>query len=248
MSDDDNTRLDRERAFVRARLVELYENPIQGNFDTAHLKAVHAYIFQNLPEHQPGIIRGDTDGWSKAREIEGRGPSHVVKYLHEGVEGRIDAILRDFGGPDSLRNLAVEEAALRLAKLYGDLDHAHGFYEGNSRTLREFTRELASAAGHILDWTHVGQDREGRNALYVARDVQVLERAYPDLTPERAMETPDRAEYHAWWHLKALHEAQGRNSLESIIKNALTPQREMHRDQVAGRPVSSPELGWDRER
>jgi fido (protein-threonine AMPylation protein) len=91
--------------------------------------------------------------------LEGGGPSHIVHYLHEGIEARIDAILRELGGPVSLKGLSRQEAAVRLARLYGDLDRAHGFYEGNSRTLRKFTRELALAAGHTLDWTSGGRGR-----------------------------------------------------------------------------------------
>lgn len=237
MSDDarrlaeQQAREQREADLVAVRAKELFENPIQGSFDTAHLRAVHGYLFQSLPHHLPGTVRDDTDGWVKARELEGQGPSHVVRYVHDGVEARITAILRDFGGPDTLKGLPVHEAAERLATLYGDLDHAHGFHEGNSRTLREFTRELALAAGFTLDWTHSGATREARNALYIARDVAVLERTYPGLTEERAMATSDRAEYEAWWHLQKLRETEAGHSLERIISEALTPAREMRRDE-----------------
>ena len=216
MSDDD-LREERERKLVFTRIKELAEKPVPGRFDGAHLKAIHAYLFQDLPEHQPGVVRADADGWHKARELEGRGPSHVVHYAHAGVEARIDAILRDFGGPNTLKGLSLDAAAARLATLYGDLDHAHGFYEGNSRTLREFMRSLSLAAGYKLDWTRVGAGAEARNALYVARDVAVLERTYPGLTEVRAMETDSRVEYEAWWHLTKLRELQGENSLRRII-------------------------------
>ena len=159
------TRAQRDGDLVAFRIKELAEKPLSGRFDAAHLKAVHAYLFQDLPEHEPGVVRGDTDGWRKARELEGRGPSHVVHYAHAGVEVRIDAILRDFGGPTTLRDLPLDEAAACLARFYGDLDHAHGFYEGNSRTLREFMRALALAANYTLDWTRVGIGTEARNAL-----------------------------------------------------------------------------------
>jgi fido (protein-threonine AMPylation protein) len=72
-----------------------------------------------------------------------------------------------------------------------------GFYEGNSRTLLEFMRTLALAAGYTLDWTRVGIGTAARNALYVARDVAVLERAYPGLTEARAMATDNRSGYEA---------------------------------------------------
>jgi cell filamentation protein len=218
---EQQAREQREADLVRLRIVELAENPIAGNFDLAHLKAIHAHLFQDLPEHQPGVIRGDTDGWRKVRELEGRGASHVVHYSQTVIAARIEAILRDFGGPATLKGLPLDEAAARLAGLYGDLDHAHGFHEGNSRTLREFMRTLTLAASYTLDWTRVGNGTEARNALYIARDVAVLERAYPELTEARAMATDDRAEYEAWWHLTKLRELQGENSLRDIIVAAL---------------------------
>lgn len=109
-----------------------------------------------------------------------------------------------------------------MAVLYADLDHAHGFYEGNSRTLREFTRCMADAAGYTLDWTKGGIGAEARNTLYVARDVEVLERFYPGLNEERAMATDDRHEYQAWWHLEKLRRLRGENTLERIFAQALT--------------------------
>jgi hypothetical protein len=182
--------------------------------------------FRISPVIDRGLCRSDSARWNKARELEGYGPSHVVRYVHEDVEARIDTILKDFGGPDTLRGMTAEVAAGPLAKLYGDLDHAHGFYEGNSRTLREFTRELAAAAGFTLDWRRVGTDAAARNALYVARDVAVLERAYPGLTEERAMATDGRAEYEAWYHLEKLRKLQGRKSLEAIIRDGIVARQQ----------------------
>ena len=108
-----------------------------------------------------------------------------------------------------------------MACLYGDLDHAHSFYEGNSRTLREFTRSLAQAAGYELNWAPTGADAAQRNRLYVARDIAVLERAYPGLTPERGMETNDRYEYEASLALPSLRRCGP--TLETIIGEGLTP-------------------------
>lgn len=39
-----------ESKYARTRLNELLENPIQGNFDFEHLKAIHGYIFQDIYE------------------------------------------------------------------------------------------------------------------------------------------------------------------------------------------------------
>jgi cell filamentation protein len=54
------------------------------------------------------------------------------------------------------------------------LDAIHAFREGNSRTLRAFTADLALAAGHRLDWTRTGTTAEDRQRLYHARDLAVM--------------------------------------------------------------------------
>jgi cell filamentation protein len=217
-----------EADLVANRAEELLENPIAGNFDADHLKAVHAYLFQDLPHHQPGITREDEQSWVKHRALEGTTVRYDVPYLSEGVETRITEILQQFGGADAIKGLSPDVAAERIAQLYGDLDHAHGFYEGNSRTLREFTRELASEAGYELDWTKTGIGTKERNALYIARDLAILERAFPDLTPERAMQTNDLAEYEASFVLDGLRQSVGNNTLAAIICDGLGPIQHEH--------------------
>lgn len=212
----------REGALVFVRLKELHERPVDGHFDVEHLKAVHAYLFQDLPEHRPGVIRTDTGGWSKTRVLEGEHEYYDVHYAHENIEARLAGILSGFGGPATLRGLSADEAAAKLAALYGDLDHVHGFYEGNSRTLREFLRELAGAGGFSLQWAQTNAGAPERNALYIARDVAALERAFPGLTPERGMETNDRAEYGVSLALPRLRRRMGSHSLEEIIREGLS--------------------------
>jgi cell filamentation protein len=218
-----------EADLVQNRIRQLHANPVQGNFDTDHLKAVHAYIFQDLPHHRPGVTRDDTaETWIKHRALENSRAAYDVPYVSQGVEAKISAALKQFGGPETIKGLTEDAAAQRIAQLYGDLDHAHGFYEGNSRTLREFTRELADAAGFQLDWVHSGVGTKERNALYVARDLAVLERAYPDLTPEKAMQTNDLAEYEASFVLDGLRQSVGNNTLAAIICDGLGPIQHEH--------------------
>lgn len=220
---DQARREQREAQYVAARLKELYEAPIPGKFDTDHLRSVHAYIFQDLPEHKPGVIRERTeDAWIKDRVLEGERGGHVIFYAHEGIETKITAALIQFGGVDAIKGQAPDVVAARMARLYGDLDYAHGFYEGNSRTLREFTRELALAAGYTLDWVKSGVGTKERNQLYRARDLAVLERAFPGLNEERAMKTDDRTEYEAWIDIERLRRKVGDKTLAAIIRDALT--------------------------
>jgi len=229
VSDDDEQRAgekardeQNEAALVYNRIRELRLDPIKGNFDAEHLKAVHRYIFQDLPHHRPGIVREDTSNWTKHRALEGRPVVYDVPYASQDILAKITNALEEFGGPDAIDGLTPDAAATRLAQLYGDLDHAHGFYEGNSRTLREFTRELAKEAGFNLDWTKTGVGAKERNELYVARDLAFYEREFPGLTEERAMQTDDRREYEAYFTVRSLREAAGDRTLEAIIREGLT--------------------------
>ncbi|MDD3371683.1 MAG: Fic family protein [Alphaproteobacteria bacterium] len=215
---------------VANRIEELWETPVRGNFDAEHLKAIHAYIFQDLPHHQPGVTRGDTQNWVKHRALEESNVRYDIGYASDNVKDRLDAILKKFGGSQSLEGLSVPDAAERLAKLYGDLDYAHGFYEGNSRTLREFTRELAAEAGFKLDWKGKGVTCEQRNDLYVARDIEVLKRAFPNLTHERAMQTDNRQEYEASFKLEALQRCANGKTLDSIIESSLKRERKTSKE------------------
>jgi hypothetical protein len=95
------------------------------------------------------------------------------------------------------------------------------FTKGNSWTLREFTRELADEAGFKLDWVSASVGSAERNALYVARDLAVLERAFPDLTNDRAMQTNERAEYEASFVIEGLRREVGDKTLAAIIRDGL---------------------------
>ncbi|WP_426422556.1 Fic family protein [Bradyrhizobium genosp. A] len=223
-------REEREADLVANRIRELRIDPIKGDFDANHLKAVHAYIFQDLPHHQPGVMRDDTaETWVKHRALEGRPVAYDVPYVSQDVEDKIATTLEQFGGPEAIKGLAQDTAAARIAELYSDLDYAHGFYEGNSRTLREFTRELAAEAGFALDWAKLDVGAEERNELYVARDLAVLERAFPNLTPETAMQTDDRTEYEASFVIEGLKRAVGDRPLEAIIRESLSFERQLER-------------------
>jgi fido (protein-threonine AMPylation protein) len=231
----------REGELVARRAMELFKTPIQGFFDVDHLRRVHAYLFQDTPRHQPGVIRDDTGSWIKMRALEGKSGTYEVSYLGEGVEARIGAVLTAFGGPAALRGLTADEAAAKLAQLYGDLDHAHGFYEGNSRTLREFTRTLAAEAGFTLDWTGTNVTADHRNALYAARDVEVLSRHYPGVTPDNAT-TPSA--YEAALQLESFRKALGDHPLRDLIRAALTERRTLGPSQGQAPQADAAESYW----
>jgi cell filamentation protein len=208
----------REGLLAANRIAELQENPVKGRFDAAHLKEIHRRIFQDMPHYAPGEYRPDADGYNKARALESSGHRYYVNYPGRGHGEAIDKTLTDFGGPAALRGLSADVFSEKMAKIYADLDHQHPFVEGNSRTLRSFTAQLAQDAGYDLDWKRANGTEAGRDRLYIARDVEVVKRAYPGLDEARAMVAPSREEYEAY--ALVLAPFGKATSLQQIIKNA----------------------------
>ncbi len=208
-----------------ARIAALQDAPIQGRFDSDHLRAIHAYIFQDSPQHSPGEYREEGAGplYVKQRALETEPRRYLVHYRTDGIGAAVAGALKEFGDPKALRGADPQELAGKLTKLYGDLDHAHPFKEGNSRTLRTFTAQVAKEAGYHLDWDTTNADGKSRDKLYIARDLAVTERAFPGLNREKAMTTQDRAESEAWAMFASRH--QGAARLDELIRQSLRPER-----------------------
>ncbi|MDR3300251.1 MAG: Fic family protein [Candidatus Accumulibacter sp.] len=169
----------------RVRIAELQAAPIKENFNVKHLKAIHYYIFQDLPKHgitkpMPGVFRDATpegNDWRKDRSLsEVKNGFSVICYspMDKGALSHLDQTLAGVK-PDALRQLKTPEFVKRLSRLYAELDYVHPFQDGNSRTLRTFTKQLAKESGYAIDWNRFNQSEHTRNLLYIARDRAVGE-------------------------------------------------------------------------
>lgn len=172
------------------RIVELRLDPVRGNFDAAHLKEVNRRIFQDLPglgfddvtpgEYRPAVAAGND--WIKTRNLETVAAPSNVAYspMDKAAQARLDEVLKG-ANPASLSKLRTVGFTRAIGKLYAEVDYIHPFSDGNSRTLREFIRELAGASGYTLDWERFGKSPGGRDVLYIARDLIVNELALPHI-------------------------------------------------------------------
>lgn len=155
---------DRERlegTFTAHRIFELRLDPVRGSFDAAHLREINRRIFQDLPELgfsdvTPGVYRRPTppgNDWVKYRALESRGVTLAVAYstMDRHAISRLEAALAS-ANPASLGRLKTADFTYAMGKLYAELDYVHPFSDGNSRTLRAFTRQLGEEAGYSIDW------------------------------------------------------------------------------------------------
>jgi cell filamentation protein len=129
-----------EARSTHRRLTELLEAPLSGSFDTAHLKAIHRFIFHDVFEWA-GQFR--TVDISKGGHLFGR-----AAFLETALE----QILEKLAAENHLAGLDQDKFAQRAAYYLGELNAAHPFREGNGRAQREFIRELGLKAGHYIDW------------------------------------------------------------------------------------------------
>lgn len=230
--------------FIGVRIVELEAKPVKGDFDLNHLREIHRRIFKDLPklgfnDITPGALRDPVpDGreWVKVRGLESTKHSYVVAYsrMDEFARARLDKAFAT-ASPENLGKLEKKEFTKRLAQLYAQLDFAHPFQDGNSRTLRTFTRQLAREAGYALDWEMLSRTPQARDNVCIMRDHAVNKLAMPwvvDATVHRDVQTSlDMLSY-------------GSGKLELLFDRAVSPERALafNRDAREAALEAHPEL------
>lgn len=216
-----------EAILVASRIAELDQNPIKGNFDADHLRAINRHLFQDMPgiaakakEYDPGNYRPKVPAgqdWIKQRRIETVGESFVVCYSRMDAKAikELETALKD-AHPSKLKELKTGEFIKAISELYTKLDYVHPFKDGNSRTLRSFTTQLGREAGFDVDWRPFAANRAGHDVLYIARDLGVNKLAeskgFASLNTQR----------HVAYQLAALGECQ---SLEKVLADKIRPAR-----------------------
>ena len=173
-----------KKELMDSRVYELLILPPPAVFDVETLRDTHYYIFQDFPrigaaEPPPGKIRSyiPEEDWSKYRKLEsipdGRS---LVCYspMSEQNLNELGQALKE-AQPDKLKTLSCKEFAETMSKLYARLDYTHSFHDGNSRTLRTFTKRLAIASGYDIEWEKIENSKKMRDLLCIARDRAVGE-------------------------------------------------------------------------
>ncbi len=128
------------------RSLELLQSPamIEQTYDFAHLKKIHAHLFQDLyawagrPRSYDVSKGGDI--FTPAAEL-GKYEQTVFARSQQFVALKIK--------PNP------QEAAVLLAKCLGILNIYHPFPEGNGRTQRIFLTSVANCQQYYLDWSKV---------------------------------------------------------------------------------------------
>jgi cell filamentation protein len=133
----DADRFDRiERRLVVERAAEGIPG---GQFDLAHLQAIHRHLFQ------------DVFAWAgQIRTVEiAKGGDHFL--FRRFIETGMADVWRRLSSQGFLRGLSPSAFAFEAGRIIGDVNHIHPFRESNGRTQAQYLAQLASQAGHELE-------------------------------------------------------------------------------------------------
>lgn len=221
---DHESRQRLEGDLTSSRIAELKVNPVAGNFDLGHLREVHRRIFQDLPsagfsDYAPGEYRTPVQpgvDWQKCRVLDAAPGQFFVTYskMDEAAQRRLETTLAQVQ-PDQLEQLNPKEFAHAISKLYSELDYIHPFLDGNSRTLRSFTAQLAEKAGYRIEWERFDSAHQGRDKLYIARDLAVNKIAKPGIEQPNTMMRI----------VSSMDRLQGNRDLGDLLADVVRPSR-----------------------
>lgn len=161
------------------RINELNEHPIEGNFDYAHMKAIHHHIFQDVYEWagQERVAPLGTFMVKSGPDVvhyplgDPTAPQMSYQYYPAGpVLGQAaNEQYRRLSKMDLLRGLDHETFVTELAEIWGELNVIHSFREGNTRTQFVFFSQLSEQAGWKLDPALFAPGTPGRDEFVAAR-------------------------------------------------------------------------------
>lgn len=162
--DEEELRMTEARVAAIALFV-LEEQRWTGPANEDRLRAIHQGIFGEVYEWA-GTYRRNVGTMTKGRDA-----GYTVTYGDsQFVPAEMHRIFQELEQEHFLQGLDPDRFAARLVYFYSEIDSTHPFREGNSRTLRKFSADLAIAAGYELDWEPSGLTQESRSALFTARD------------------------------------------------------------------------------
>ncbi len=126
-----------EVKFAKARLMQGLP---KGQFDYAHLKAIHKHVFQDLYE------------WAGQERTVRMSKSGSQFAFPEYIKQELDKLFKQLKSDQYLQNLDIKTFCEKAAFYFNEVNAAHPFREGNGRTNRIFFNQLAEQAGYSLAW------------------------------------------------------------------------------------------------
>lgn len=154
-----------EESKVSGRMLLLVQQPIRGNFDFTHMKAIHKFLFQDVYEWA-GEERTAPSFGEPFMNKEG----HEYFPAGEPLTNQLNKLYGELADKNYLVGLPLDVFAKELANSWCEINVAHAFREGNTRSQFIFFSELAKHAGYQLDASALAADEKLRQEIIDARN------------------------------------------------------------------------------
>lgn len=129
-----------------AKASELEENPLNGNFDIEHYKAIHRYLFEDLYDWA-GRFRTINISKKSTRFVDAEELENLCIKCFERLKSN-----------NYFQNMAFDNFVENVVDLYCTLNMLHPFREGNGRTERIFIAQLIRFNGYDIDFSGIDCD------------------------------------------------------------------------------------------
>jgi cell filamentation protein len=137
----------------------LEENPLSGDFDFAHYKQIHKFLFEDIFEWA-GKIR-DVNLSKKGTSFVG---ADDIERIAEPLFNRVKKVCLS-------STLTFKGFTDEIAELYNDINLLHPFREGNGRTQRAFFSQLIRKCGYNINFGNVDADFLMISTIHAANGV-----------------------------------------------------------------------------
>jgi cell filamentation protein len=171
-----------------ARIYKHLRSPIKGEFDTAHLKAIHRHVFQDVFAWA-GQFRTTVLGKAEfvGHSTRWFTPPHLLGYEADRIFARLHQA-------NLLRSLSRPEFVSGAVQLFAEINKLHPFREGNGRTQRLFIDAVARQAGHEVTFDVVSRERMVSASIEaIDGNLGTLTRIFEEITDETRIQPLRRA-------------------------------------------------------
>jgi cell filamentation protein len=154
------------------RELELREKPIVGNYDIAHLQAIHKHLFQDVYPWAGEFREVDFSKYNAEMGAYGR---FARRDEFAEVANRLEQQIIQH---KRLEGLKKAEFVNAISDVYQTLNELHPFREGNGRATKLMLQQLAAERGYIIDYTKVDKTEWNKAAaasvMLMGRDGQLV--------------------------------------------------------------------------
>ena len=141
---------------------ELERNPIKGDFDFEHYKAIHKYLFDDIY---------DWAGKIRTVNISKKGTNFAK--VNE-IEKLANACFKRLKDENYFKGQEFHEYISNIVDFYCVTNMIHPFREGNGRTQRIFISQLIRLAGYDIDFSKIDTNNLMSATIHAAGGVDVF--------------------------------------------------------------------------